>query len=86
MSIGFASLASPEARPSAMTFTTARRNGVSSAVQLPGNANAAVPRTRVQRVVQAHLLGGGANWRGYLLMAEIFFCPTKMGGDGKNVV
>lgn len=56
MGIGFASLASPEARPSAMTFTTARRAGVSSAVQLPGNANAAVPRTRVQRVVQAHCL------------------------------
>jgi len=55
MGIGFASLASPEARP-AMTFTTARRAGVSSAVQLPGNANAAVPRTRVQRVVQAHCL------------------------------
>ena len=56
---------SNQARPSAMTFTTARRAGVSSAVQLPGNANAAVPRTRVQRVVQAASPSGHRGRNGY---------------------
>jgi len=55
---------SNQARP-AMTFTTARRAGVSSAVQLPGNANAAVPRTRVQRVVQAASPSGHRGRNGY---------------------
>lgn len=53
---------SNQARP-AVTFTTARRAGVSSAVPLPGTA--AVPRTRVQRVVQAASPSGHRGRNGY---------------------